>query len=294
MRKLLSLVLVSLCLQGQNAVGGKYSHGGSGSFGGGSGSGSYVGPGDITTFTSWWGLRCYATAYSSNVAQVWDSATGSTTETLLTCSSGGIINQTINSLATTCASGCVVKTLYDQAGGGFDVTQSTLALMPTYTANCIGSTKSCIAFTSNQLLVAGSGLGLFQPLSMSTVAERTSGFTTFTGVIGTSPNGTVQFGFFPSADNALLIAGTGAMATATDGVFHGMQALVNSTSSILSIDGTPTTVNAGGNGIAGDSPCLGKCTNGGVMSLTEAGIASGDISSSFIALNTNQHSYWGF
>lgn len=35
MRKLLSLVLVSLCLQGQNAVGGKYSRGGVASLGGG-------------------------------------------------------------------------------------------------------------------------------------------------------------------------------------------------------------------------------------------------------------------
>lgn len=256
---------------------------------------SYTGPGDIVSFSSWYGLRCYATAYSGNVAAVWDSATGTTVETLLTCSSGGTINQTINPLSTTCTVGCVVKTLYDQAGGGFDLTQSTLANMPTYTANCVGTTKPCMSFISAQLLVAGSGWAQFGSLSFSMVAERTSGFNAFTDVLGTSPNGNVQFGFYSSAATSFLFGGTVATVVTTDSAFHGMQGLINGASSKINIDGTSNTVSAGGSSVASDALCMGKCTNGGnPFNVTEAGAANGDISAFFAALNTNQHAYWGF
>lgn len=256
----------------------------------------YTGPGDIATFEVWAGLRCYSSTYSGNVAQVWDAATGTTLETLLTCSSGGTINQTINPLSTTCTAGCVVKILYDQTGGGFNLTQSTLALMPTYTANCIGSTKPCMTLTTSQVLSAASGLGQFQPYSFSMVAERTSGFTQFTDVMGGLPSGNAQFGFNTSTNAALSFASAVVSAPATDSTFHGMQALFSGASSTINIDGSSTSVNPGTNGIAGDAPCLGKCpnNNGSTIAVTEIGIANGDISSNFAALNTNQHSYWGF
>lgn len=84
--------------------------------------GGYVGPLDVTGYTgaaAYWGLRCSTSAYTGNVAEIWDAPTGVTTRTLLTCSSGGVLTETVNSLATTCASLCIVGTLYDQVGGSF-------------------------------------------------------------------------------------------------------------------------------------------------------------------------------
>src|SRR4051812_36677853 len=84
---------------------------------------AYTGPLDVAGYTSayaYYGFRCSKSSYTGNVALIRNAATPTTT-TQLTCSSGGVINETINSLATTCASSCLVTTLTDQVGSGGDM-----------------------------------------------------------------------------------------------------------------------------------------------------------------------------
>lgn len=102
----------------------------------------YNGPGDIIPgATAFWGLRCYTNAYTGNVADIWDAATGNTTETILKCSRGGAITATINPLATTCAGGCGIAKLYDQTGNGYDMADdgSRFTLMQ----SCLNTSLPC-------------------------------------------------------------------------------------------------------------------------------------------------------
>src|SRR5260370_35744856 len=72
---------------------------------GGGGGGAYSGPVDINGAAyALWSTRCQSTANTGNVADVWDAATGSTPNTLITCSAGGILNtNSPTALATTCS-----------------------------------------------------------------------------------------------------------------------------------------------------------------------------------------------
>src|SRR5437879_10288669 len=97
---------------------------------GGSGAAAaYSGPGDVVSGAfAWWGMLCYSNAYSGNVADITDAATGNTTGTRLQCSFGivsalvsgsactFVTGNACSSLATTCATACNVVTLYDQSG----------------------------------------------------------------------------------------------------------------------------------------------------------------------------------
>jgi hypothetical protein len=84
----------------------------------------------------------------------------------------------------------------------------------------------------------------------------------------------------------------------TDNVYHAMQAVFNSTSSHIYIDGTDATVDVGTvntsnmdfvMGMYGDTTS--NPLNGVVL---EAGVWDVSTLSNFAALNSQQHSYWGF
>jgi hypothetical protein len=55
---------------------------------------SYTGPLDVLSTNVWaaYSTRCAKSSYTGDVVDVWDAATGITTETLITCSSGGTQN----------------------------------------------------------------------------------------------------------------------------------------------------------------------------------------------------------
>jgi hypothetical protein len=259
---------------------------------------SYTGPGDIITSNvfGWWGLRCYDNAYSGNVADIWDGATGNTTETLLTCSSGGTINQTVNSLATTCAVSCKVKTLYDQSGAGkcsgaCNMSEATNSQRPALTLNCLNSTLPCMTYCSTcQLYSNVIGSTTSQPYSMSSVYKSSSG----------SGSTILQAGYAAEATDgntgAQLYAGISVNVTVTGSVYHAFQALFNGASSSAYVDGSSTTgLNAGTNSLGYSAPIgTGQFSNSITGTFAEYGIWSVDESANFAALNTNQHSYWGF
>src|SRR6185312_1795341 len=75
----------------------------------------YQGPGDVVSGAlAWWGLRCYSAAYTGKVAEIWDASTGTTSNTTMSCATGGVITfststgctaggATCQPLATTCS-----------------------------------------------------------------------------------------------------------------------------------------------------------------------------------------------
>lgn len=255
---------------------------------------AYTGPGDVvSSATAWWGLRCYNSAYSGNVAAVWDAATGSTIETLLTCSAGGTINQTINPLSTTCAIACVVATLYDQSGGGNDIAQSTNSLRPVFTQSCIGS-KPCMTFSTSKMATTGT-FSLNQPFTYSSVAETSS--TSSQSIIIDS--GTqVQMGF--NSSGAEIYAGTVLPSAASLNNFHAIQGIFNQSvaGSLIYVDGTATPGNAGAQTISTSTLILGDLAGGSqplAGSVSEIGVWPIAFNSTqYAAMNGNQHSYWGF
>jgi hypothetical protein len=269
-----------------------------------SGGGGYTGPGDIVSGAlAWHGLRCYSTSYTGNIADIWDAATGSTTETVLGCNAGGtIVVKSGSALATTCASGCNVKTLYDQSGGNncsgaCDITEATNSSRPTFTQNCIGSLP-CLTFAAaslNALKSANSLSSQSQPYTISGVLERTASFTTQMSVYGDASCNQI---FFTSTANTVGMFAQSSVvsATATDSANHAGQFVFNGASSSIDVDGTTTSsLNPGTSAIGGAQLWMGAGCGGTTGNIYEAGLWSGAFSSGQqTSMNTNQHSYWGF
>lgn len=208
-------------------------------------SAGYVGPGDLglsATVKAWGAVdRCYSTSYTGNVADIWDSATGSTTETKLTCSAGGTINQTINPLSTTCNSGCALKTMYDQSGalacGGAACdyqAQSTVGNWPVIAPDYSGGRACANQGTGSHvgMRTAAAITTLAQPFSVSGVYIRTSG-TASNDLIagGVNPNPAIMME--NASGLSFIYAGSVAVFSATENVLHSFQGIFNSSSSLI-------------------------------------------------------------
>lgn len=270
------------------------------------GAAAYSGPGDVVSGAlAWWGLRCYNNAYSGNVADVWDAATGNTTETLLTCSAGGTINQTVHTLAVTCAVSCEVATIYDQSGasscsGACDDTATHAAGRPILTLNCIGSLPCMVPGTTGSLKSANLASTENQPFTLSVVAARTvtSAAQSAISEAGDQPSE----GLFASALNTVSMYGGNAVPTATaaDNVAHTLQYVFNNTTSNIYVDATSNavsiaTASAMGSGHAFVFPRLTGATE--TVHVFEAGwwpvgftVTGGGQAS---LMHTNQCTYWG-
>ena len=280
--------------------------------GGFGGAPSYTGPIDINGAAyAFWSTRCGATSYSGNVADIWDSATGSTTETLVTCSPGGTLNFTVNPLSTTCAAGCVLKTLYDQSGasncgGACNFTQATLADMPSITQSCQNS-KFCITFNgTSQCMNVGSAVAAHAiPITTSFVYKYTNP-TSEAAIVGTATVN-IELQADPQAIasevGALNGGGANASAAASDNAIHAVQALLNGTTlTTFYVDGTLTTPGAAlgtqgidnstfGLGVRGACSGANKIYKGNML---EFGFWAADKTANNSSMNSNQHSYWSF
>lgn len=281
------------------------------------GGGGYTGPGDVVASAKiWYGLRCYNAAYTGNVVDITDSATGNTTGTRLQCAAGGTISALVSgsactfvtgnacsSLATTCATACNVRQLYDQtagnqcAGASCDLIASVNANRPTYTQNCLGSLP-CMTFVNgvtHVLQTANSFTAIAQPYTASWVGNRTGGFTTFSPV-WTDFNASTG-GWNNAANQIVMYAGTSATKAATDSTTHATQSAFNGASSTLYVDGSSSTVNPGTSGSTTNILAMGNNLSGQSVTgnIFEFGIwpiaFSGGQNSS---MNSNQHTYWGF
>lgn len=265
-------------------------------------SGLYIGPGDVISgATAFWGLRCYTTAYTGNVADVWDAATGTTTETLLKCSGGGVLVATINPLATTCSGGCGIAVLYDQTGNGHDMTVagSRFAL----TQNCLNTSLPCANVPgSGQGMVTSTLPSVAVPYTYSVVAERTANFTSFQVVLDTFLNAGstgASLLFSNSANTVRFSIDLGAAITqgsVTDNAWHALIGINNSGAGTVGADNNNTTGSITSDSTANQA-YLGQRNDGGEAftgNLAEAGIWPIAFSAAQItAMCHNQFAYWG-
>lgn len=254
----------------------------------------YQGPGDVVSgAVAWWGLRCYNTAYTGNVADVYAPVDAS--HTLLTCSVGGTINQTLQALSITCAVSCTIKTLYDQTGNGNDITQATEANRPTFSATPL----VCSVFTSanSTFLSGGTTVTLSTPLTYSTV-------------VNISNDGGVVIGYFglnlqtSGPDNVRMFDGTNVLdATVLNGSLHALQAIDGGSgagASQIYDNGSTTTGTLSGSGTTGGFSIVVGSSNGfaGFLdgSICELGLWNVDFTSPDrrAAMTSNQRTYWGF
>jgi hypothetical protein len=254
----------------------------------------YAGPSDvIASPTYYWGLRCVSTSYTGNIADIYAPADAS--HTLLTCSSGGVINETLQSIATTCATSCTVKTIYEQVGtcaGTCNFTNATIANRPAYTPSCsVG--KPCMTFVraNSQKLDATLTNTVSQPFTMSAVAVRT-GSTGVENEIFGGPGAAAAFN--AGANQAFIFAGGLTPVTASDNVIHAFQFMANGGTSNSQVDATANSVSQGATNVTSGSSHLG--TNSSQLldgSIFEVGIWPVAFSG---AQNTsmchNQFVYW--
>ncbi len=263
----------------------------------------YSGPGDVVSANSlaWWGLRAYSAATAGNKAARVCLALDVSCGDLLTNAVTGNLDLASLGAPDCVMFTCTISTLYDQTGAlqctgstACDLTQSNESLRPILTPSCQGSLP-CITWTASKVLMTAGGTpGSVGVVSISAVGERTGSTSSFADLTSAGGGGDVQFGFTNSTNTALLYAGNIATAAANDNALHAMQALLNGGSSIIYVDGSSSSVSAGGNSAASAALCMGNCNNGLAGISMEVGWWTGDKSTSFSALNANQHAYWGF
>jgi len=268
------------------------------------GSSAYTGPGDIITSNAlgWWGLRAYSAATrGTNAVRLCDALDAHCADAITDATTGNLVIPSSNPDCT--GSACTIKTWYDQSGAlgctsatACDVTQATIALRPTLTVSCIGSLP-CATWTATQ----GMQSALFdanhaQPYTFSAVFKRTGAFTNAGYALG-QDSGAIGLGFDTSADTGLIYAGTyPTNFTLSDSTNHAVQALFNDASSSVYVDGSSTSLSPGVNGLTtANSIAMGVSVFYGLTGITaESGVWTTDKSANFSALNSNQHSYWGF
>lgn len=256
----------------------------------------YTGPGDVISgaFGAWL-LRCYNSAYVGNVADVY--APSDASHTLITCTSGGVLNETLQSLATTCATSCTVKTLYDQTAGAYgDMSEATEANRPTFNPTGLNG-KYMMSFTPTQQLQTATGLASHNPpATFSFVARRPS--TNSGKIFWTDGAFNMQMDGASSFNTFQILAGAALTATVSDTHFHPLQILFSGVlnTSNINVDGTDNIGNAGTQSpLFGDRLALNPAFTGapGTFDFVEGIVWLADKSTSFGALNSNQTAYWG-
>jgi hypothetical protein len=129
---------------------------------------------------------------------------------------------------------------------------------------------------------------------MGAVYKQT--FTSAGSVFGKTTGGNCLLEF-PAANTLKLFAGSSFTATASDGSFHSIHAVLNGASSDINIDGSSNTGNPGTNGL-GTAVSLNGSEGfeaGPSADAVEWGLWSSALSgANMTSLSSNQHSYWGF
>jgi hypothetical protein len=129
------------------------------------GTAAYIGPGNVVSGAiAWWGLRPYTLAYSGNVMDICDVATGATCGTV-TAAAGVLTFPLIGGLSCDGGVACNISNLYDQSGqtkcnsnaSPCDVVQATNSKRPTLSFASTGVTAglpvAVCAVASQQVLI---------------------------------------------------------------------------------------------------------------------------------------------
>jgi len=263
------------------------------------GGGGYTGPGDVTTFVVWYGLRAYSAAYAASLGPcigLVDQA-GANAITINVLANGDVDVASVSTWVTAHSVTTIrVSDLFNQASAGHTLHQGTLAAMPVLGLSVLGSHPAIQNTTTTDVVDAGGTLTQAQPLTISTVAERTSLNGTGLQVIFGNQSVDPSVGYH-GANTAILFAGSfSADVTATDSVFHAFQGVFNGASSSLMVDTTANTgLNPGTDGISSNGMMINNGSFPSIQNFLEAGLISGAASGTIQTnLNSNQKTYWGY
>lgn len=258
--------------------------------------GGYVGPGDITAFTAWLGLRAYTAAYAAAQSACIDLTSTNNALTNVTTinvtTTGAIDTAAITSYIGTFGAAFVSK-MYDQTGNGHHAARAVLTI-PTINVSPLGILGDG---TTRSELISDS-FAINQPYGVCCVGLSnvgTSDTSGFFGLPGSDGKGEVRatdlFGIFAggAAPTFDFISATGM----TTSAHHAIQCIFNGASSVVNVDGgTDATGNPGaGTGAAGfyliyDNS---RMLNG---VFREYGLIAGATSNN-TSVRANMKTYWG-
>ena len=163
------------------------------------------------------------------------------------------------------------------------------------TSSCIGALP-CMTFNGVQFLQLAGSYTQAQPLTYSVVSERTGALTSVNALYEQDFTPFTQISYEASANTIRIYGGTVLTATASDNAWHAIQGVLNGASSVINVDNTQTTGNAGAGGMAsGHVNYLGAAGGTQILNgkLTELGIHPSAISTANqTALCHNQRLYW--
>lgn len=264
---------------------------------------TYTGPGDIYSFVAWYGLRAYNAAYAtgSNPAiDIVDQASAN----LLTVninSSGDLDTAAVSAWVTAhSVTEIHITKAYDQTGNGNHATQATLNITPRLVLSATANSKPVMRTVDTASGLFSSSLTQTVPVTVSAYALKNVAQSGSVGII-IGDNSTAGWFTFTNNANEVEIYSSGVqvvLGSVADGSYHALQffASTSASSCKISVDGTSATP-AGSVGGNWNGP-IGLFSGGqGAFHLmgdiAEAGIASGDHTSSNSTMNSNQHAYWG-
>ncbi|MDB5555424.1 MAG: hypothetical protein JWL86_5408 [Rhizobium sp.] len=259
---------------------------------------AYVGPGDIVGgANAWYGLRAYSAAYAAGVTKpaidIVDSS-GANTTTINVLSTGALDSSAVATFIAAHGTPSVTK-VYDQTGNGFHLTQATVANMPTLVSG-LGSYVFNFVSASNQAMVSSfTGPWPATPPSTVSVVARRPIPGSNNAVVGDDGGGANVF-FNATADSITIAAGVNLTATGADASWHAIQAVLNTTSSDVNVDGASNIGNTGSTNPSfrfffGDNS-NGFQFNGTVAEAAVWPVAFSGANST--AMSANQRSAWGF
>lgn len=264
---------------------------------------AYTGPSDIVASpTVWYGFRGVNTAFSGNVADICDAATGLVCATA-TWAGSTLTIPTISGLTCGVGINCVVSKMYDQSGGTNHIVQATLSKMPAFTPTALNG-QPCATFASaNSQVLVGTALGtVAQPWTISTVAKRTGNTGTYTAVFTGGSSTLGLLGNNSANSMATYMGGGPAGFSVTDNSYHAIQAVFNNGSGVGYVDQTANTGLGGGAGSIAGNVTVGQITSFSYWegSICEVGFwpigFTGTTNGNSLNtgnMNTNQHNYWG-
>ncbi len=255
------------------------------------------GPGDILPGAlAWWGLRAYnANVTGVNAIRLREDS-GNTESNFTTVKGGGIDLVGITSFKG--SANLFITKIYDQTGNGHTFSQSTAASQPGFTLNGFGSLP-IMTFNGSQFMSQDSTI-VQTGYSFSFVFKRTN-VTTYAWIISDGNSFGIFFDF-QVPDHFLFNDGIGtSFFPTTDNVWHSFQTSQNGAGTFAIQDGIlvpfPAVTSTPNFSFA---EVLGNRNGpGGVQwlegNLTELGMWAGGLQSSIsLALDANQHAYWGF
>ena len=241
---------------------------------------SYQGPGDIVSGALAWGscARVYNASLAStstSLCDLVDSVSGAAVGTLRGSAAGTVdlsayFSGSVTPAAACAAAGggaCRVSKVYDQIGGTAGWTNATNGQRPilTFSAqNGLPGMTGTAAGNTNLTTVAT--FTRAQPWTQVMVAKRTANFTTSQSLMGSSGAFNHCTSFTSSANTAGFSSdgvSTITQGSVTDSNFHAIQVVADtSPNSVLAVDGTETTGNAGTGAFSSNTSRIMRCSGG--------------------------------